>query len=85
MSICDMLSLSGCYVAAAAYLAVALRRLRAVKSRIGLVITVLTQVWMVLRVPSIFSLTGAHQVCTSIMSSFTILAILKIPVSHVPR
>ncbi|KAF8252243.1 hypothetical protein K440DRAFT_651426 [Wilcoxina mikolae CBS 423.85] len=67
LSVFDIFTLSACYMCAAAYLAVSLRRLRAVKSRFGLVITVLTQVG------------------TSIMSSFTILAVLKIPVSHVPR
>ncbi|KAI5819769.1 sterol-sensing domain of SREBP cleavage-activation-domain-containing protein [Pyronema omphalodes] len=67
LSLFDIFTLSGCYLCAAAYLFVSLRRLRAVKSKAGLVLTVLTQV------------------ATSIMSSFTILAILKVPVSHVPR
>ncbi|KAI5800101.1 sterol-sensing domain of SREBP cleavage-activation-domain-containing protein [Geopyxis carbonaria] len=67
MSVMQKLFLTGCYACAAIYLFVSLRRLRAVKSRLGLVATVLTQI------------------CTSVLSSFTILAIFKVPVSHVPR
>ncbi|KAL7276345.1 hypothetical protein RUND412_000648 [Rhizina undulata] len=67
MSTLDNLLLAGCYFLTFAYLVVSLRRLRAVKSRLGLVLTVLTQI------------------AASIISSFTILAFLKVPVSHIPR
>lgn len=67
MSVFDIFTLSACYLCTAVYLAVSLRRLRAVKSRFGLIFTVLTQI------------------CTTVMSTFTVLAILKVPVSHIPR
>jgi hypothetical protein len=44
ISIFDIFTLSACYLCTAVYLAVSLRRLRAVKSRFGLILTVLTQV-----------------------------------------
>jgi hypothetical protein len=44
MSSFDIFTLSAGYICVGVYLAVSLRRLRAVKSRFGLVITVLTQV-----------------------------------------
>lgn len=67
MPLWEKVFLSCCYVVAAIYLGVALQRLRAVKSRLGLVFTVLTQI------------------CASVLSSFTILAIFGVPVSHIPR
>lgn len=67
MSRLDNIMLAGCYFFTLAYLAMSLKGLRAVKSRLGLIVTVLTQIGF------------------SIMSSFTILAFLKVPVSHVPR
>ena len=83
MSTFDTLTLVACYLCAAAYLTVSLRHLRAVKSRIGLVITVLTQVGC--QSFAFYVGTKLIQMATSILSTFTVLAVLKVPVSHVPR
>ncbi|RPA95328.1 hypothetical protein L873DRAFT_1829877 [Choiromyces venosus 120613-1] len=67
MSKLDNFMLAGCYLLTLAYLIISLRNLRAVKSKLGLIATVLTQM------------------AFSVLSSFTILAFFKVPVSHVPR
>ncbi|PWW76014.1 hypothetical protein C7212DRAFT_194519 [Tuber magnatum] len=67
MSKLDNFMLTGCYLLTLAYLTISLRNLRAVKSRLGLIAAVLTQM------------------AFSVLSSFTILAFFKVPVSHVPR
>jgi hypothetical protein len=83
MSMFDILTLVACYLCAAAYLTVSLRHLRAVKSRLGLVVTVLTQVGY--QSFAFYVNTKDVQIATSILSTFTVLAVLKVPVSHVPR
>lgn len=47
MSKLDNFMLAGCYLLTLAYLTISLRNLRAVKSRLGLISTVLTQVFYI--------------------------------------
>lgn len=66
MSFQDTLALILAYSLTLSYFVVSLTKLRAVKSKVGLVVTVVTQLFV------------------SIMSSFTVCAILKIDLSKIP-
>ncbi|KAK8855258.1 sterol-sensing domain of SREBP cleavage-activation-domain-containing protein [Apiospora arundinis] len=66
LSIQDILALGIAYSLTLAYFVVSLSKLRAVKSKMGLIVTVIAQL------------------AVSIMSSFTVCAILKIDLSRIP-
>ncbi|PHH83523.1 hypothetical protein CDD82_7564 [Ophiocordyceps australis] len=67
ISVQDITSLALAYLMTIVYLLVSLSKLRAVKSKFGLIVTIVTQI--------VFS----------IMSSFTVCAVFKIDLSHIPR
>lgn len=83
MSLGDDLLLALAYLCMAFYVMVTLRKLRAVKSRFGLVVTAVSQVCGSNR--SYMKPSDDTQIAISILASFTICGIMKINLARIPR